>query len=61
MVEHDPPQLYHLGRDPGEETDVAKDHPQVLAKIADVVAAHRKELKPGESQLEKGLPAAEKP
>ncbi len=47
-IEHDPPQLYHLGRDPGEKTDVSKLRPQVLAEIAEVVAAHRKGLKPGE-------------
>src|SRR5262245_2150173 len=56
-VEHDPPQLYHLGRDPGEKTDVAKDQPEVLATIKKVVAAHRKGLKPGEPQLDKRLPA----
>lgn len=54
-VEHDPPQLYHLGRDPGEKTDVAKDNAKVLEKISEVVAAHRKGLKPAESQLEKRL------
>ncbi len=59
-VEHDPPQLYHLGRDPGEKTDVSKLHPAVLAEIADVVAAHRKDLKPGEPQLEKRLPASQR-
>jgi arylsulfatase A len=59
-VAHDPPLLYHLGRDPGEKTDVAKDNPAALAAINALVAAHRKTLKPGEPQLEKRLPAVKK-
>jgi arylsulfatase A len=59
-VDHDPPHLYHLGRDPGEKTDVGKDNPRVLAEIADLVAAHRKALTPGEPQLDKRLPGAKK-
>lgn len=55
-VEHDPPELYHLGRGPGEKTNVAKDNPKVLAKIREIVAAHKKGLKPGEPQVEKRLP-----
>jgi arylsulfatase A-like enzyme len=56
-TEHDPPLLYHLGRDPGEKTDVVKDNPEVIAKIKEIVAAHRRGLKPGEPQLDKRLPA----
>ena len=44
------------GRDPGEKADVAKDHPDVLARLNEVIAAHRKGLTPGEPQLEKRLP-----
>ena len=29
----DPPQLYHLGRDPREETDVAESHPDVVSRL----------------------------
>jgi hypothetical protein len=32
----------------------------VLAKIKEVVAAHRKDLKPGEPQLDKRLPVPKK-
>lgn len=56
-VEHDVPQLYHLGRDPGEKRDVSKDNSDVLTKIKEIVAAHQKDLKPGEPQLDKRLPA----
>ena len=55
-VEHDTPPLYHLGRDPGEKTDVAKEHPEVLAEIRQHVARHREGLTPGEPQLESRLP-----
>jgi arylsulfatase A-like enzyme len=53
---HDPPLLYHLGRDPGEKTDVAKDNPEVVAKLKDIAARHREGMKPGEPQLEKRIP-----
>ncbi len=58
--EHDPPMLYHLGRDPGEKTNVAKDHPEVVKRLQDVVLKHRKDLVPGEPQLEKRLPPEKK-
>lgn len=55
-AEHDPPLLYHLGRDPGEKTDVAKDNPDVVKQLKQIAAAHKKEMKPGELQLEKRVP-----
>lgn len=55
---HDPPLLYHLGHDPGEKFDVARDHPEVIADIKKEVAAHQAKMKPGENQLEKVLPPA---
>ncbi|MBI3875615.1 MAG: sulfatase, partial [Verrucomicrobia bacterium] len=48
---HDPPALYHLAHDPGEQFDVAKDHPGVLAEIAKEVEKHRANLVPAPSQL----------
>jgi arylsulfatase A len=57
---HDPPELYHLGRDPGEKTDVAKDNTEVVAKLKAIAAKHTEEMKPGEPQLEKRLPGAKK-
>jgi arylsulfatase A-like enzyme len=59
-TKHDPPLLYDLGRDPGESTDVAKNHPEVIAEIKKLLARHQAEVKPGERQLEKKLPAAKK-
>ena len=57
---HDPPLLYHLGDDPGETLDVAKQHPEVLAAIAALVQTHRANLVPVASQLDARIPAAKK-
>ena len=48
---HDPPLLFHLGRDPSETTSVAAEHAEVLREIADAVAAHQKNVVPGQPQL----------
>jgi arylsulfatase A-like enzyme len=50
--EHDPPLLYHLGHDPGEQYNVNEQHPQVLAKIDALVKEHRQQLDPPPSQLD---------
>ncbi len=50
-VEHDSPLLYHLGHDPSEKYDIAKDHPDVIAAIRAEVERHRSQLVPGEDQL----------
>ena len=50
-VQHDPPLLYHLGNDPSEQYDLAKNRPEVIAEIRKVVEQHRSELIPGEDQL----------
>ena len=39
-TEHDPPQLYNLDHDPSEANDVAKDHPEVVAEIRQLVEQH---------------------
>jgi arylsulfatase A-like enzyme len=49
---HDPPVLYHLEHDPSEKYDVAGQHPEVIEKIRELVAEHRKTLQPAPSQLE---------
>ncbi|MGC1275529.1 MAG: sulfatase [Planctomycetaceae bacterium] len=50
--EHHPPLLFHVEADPSETTDVAHDHPSVLAEIEALVAEHRKTVQPVPSQLE---------
>jgi arylsulfatase A-like enzyme len=57
---HDPPLLYHLGRDPGEKTDVAKDNPQVVSELKEIAARHTAAMKPGAPQLDSKLPAEKK-
>jgi arylsulfatase A-like enzyme len=59
-TEHDPPLLYHLGRDPGEKADVAKDNPEVVKQLKGIAAKHKEGVKPGEPQLEKRLPPEKK-
>ena len=52
MEKHDPPLLYHLAHDPSERFNVAKDHPELLAELAQVVEKHRASLKPVPSQID---------
>jgi len=59
-TKHDPPLLFHLGRDPGEKTDVGKAHPDVIAEMRLIAARHRDGLVPGEPQLDKRLPGEKK-
>jgi arylsulfatase A-like enzyme len=59
-MEHDPPLLYNLGRDPGEKTDVAKDNGEVVKRLKAIAEKHRAAMKPGEPQLDKKLPAEKK-
>jgi arylsulfatase A-like enzyme len=49
---HEPPLLYHLGHDPSEQYDVAKNYPHVLAEIAQELEQHRAALVPGKPQLD---------
>ena len=51
-VAHDPPQLFHLEHDPSERFDVAKQHPEVLEKIAAVREQHLAKMKAAKSQLD---------
>ncbi len=43
LQRHNTPQLYHLGRDPGEKWDIAQQHPEVLAQIQTLVEQHQKQ------------------
>ncbi len=48
---HDPPLLFHLGRDPSEKRSVASDHAEVLSQIADAIQTHKSGVVPGVPQL----------
>ena len=40
-AEHDPPLLFHLGEDPGENYDLAVERPDVVEELLAAVQAHR--------------------
>ncbi len=48
---HDPPLLFHLGRDASEKRNLAAKHPDVLARITEAVNAHKASVVPGPPQL----------
>jgi arylsulfatase A len=49
---HDPPLLFKLLVDPGENFNVAAKHPDVVSELQSLVAKHRAGMKPTPSQLE---------
>ena len=50
---HDPPLLFNLLVDPGENYNIAAKHPDVLAELRALVEKHRASMKPALSQLER--------
>ena len=50
--QHEPPLLYDLAVDPGEQFNIAAENPEVLKAISAAVADHHAELKPGALKLE---------
>lgn len=50
---YDPPLLYHLGQDPGEQWDISDQHPDVIARIRGILEAHKATLQRVENQLDK--------
>jgi arylsulfatase A len=53
---HDPPLLYNLDEDPGEKYDVAARHPDVIAALREIAAAHARTVVPVENQLARRPP-----
>jgi predicted amino acid-binding ACT domain protein len=45
--------LYNVNVDPGERFNIAADHPEIIAEIKEVLAAHQASIVPVENQLEK--------
>ena len=56
---HDPPLLYDLDVDPGEQYNVASAHPEVLLTIGTLVAQHRDSIDPVENQLHLKIPKSD--
>ena len=54
-VKHDPPLLYDVEVDPSERFNVAKEHPEEIARINQIVEEHRKSMKALPTQLEKRI------
>jgi arylsulfatase A len=52
--EHDPPLLFDLGHDPGEQYNIAAEHPDAVARLKAIAAEHTAGVIPVENQLEKG-------
>lgn len=52
-LKHDPPLLYHLGHDPGEQYEIQEKNADIITKISAQAEKHRASLKPVENQLEK--------
>ncbi len=48
---HDPPLLYHLGHDPGEQTNIASRHPDVLQDLIALAERHKASVVPVKDQL----------
>ncbi|HOK76408.1 MAG TPA: sulfatase [Verrucomicrobiota bacterium] len=49
---HDPPLLFHLGRDPSEKRNVAAANTNVITDIINAVKAHQAMITPGPPQLQ---------
>jgi arylsulfatase A-like enzyme len=51
----DPPEVYHLGVDPGEQYALEEPPTEVMAELEERVEKHRSSIAPVESQLEKKI------
>ena len=52
---HDPPLLFNVHEDPGEQFNISSDHPEIVRDILREIELHRSNLIPGEDQLVKRL------
>jgi arylsulfatase A len=57
-VVHETPLLFHLGRDPSEQYNIAADHPEVVAELSAIAAAHRAAMVVAPSLLDRPPPRA---
>ena len=48
-----PPLLYHLGRDPGEEHDISRENRGIVARIRKLAQEHELDIDEVENQLAK--------
>jgi arylsulfatase A-like enzyme len=52
-TEHSIPLLFQLEHDPGENYDIAAQHPEIIEEISQLVEEHKKTVIPVENQLKK--------
>ena len=52
-IVHDPPLLFHLGHDPGEQHDVVSKHADMIEQIRKLKQVHEASIEPVENQLER--------
>lgn len=50
-VVHDPPLLFHLGHDPGEQYNIAKQHPDIVAQLTALKKQHEDTVDPVACEL----------
>jgi len=50
---HDPPLLFNLAEDIGEQHNIAADHPEVIDKLQALIAEHKASIEPAVNQLER--------
>ena len=50
-MEHNPPLLFEVNKDPSEKYDIAKDNPEVIRQIMEVVKEHNSKMVKGPDQL----------
>jgi hypothetical protein len=49
---HNPPPLYHLGRDPGTRFNIGDEHPEVLQDLMSEASRHRESVEVKPSSLD---------
>ena len=52
---HEIPELYHLDTDPSEKYNVARQHPDVIARLRRVADEHTENVEPFQDQLAKRI------
>ena len=53
LKKHDPPLLYHLEHDPGEQYNLSDKHPAVIRDLQREISRHQGTLETVPSQLER--------
>ena len=53
--ETDLPELYHLDHDPGEQYNIAADHPDVISRLTALAKEHQAGIDPAEDQMNRQI------